>query len=43
MYRNEVRAAARQLPTRDDRSMRVLEIVISFAAIASVVMLAGIH
>ena len=43
MYRKEARSATAQVSTPDDRSMRVLEIVISFAAIASVVMLAGIR
>ena len=43
MYRKEARSATAQVPSQDERSMRVLEIVISFAAIASVVMLAGIR
>jgi hypothetical protein len=40
---NEAPAARAQASARDDRSMRILEIVIAFAAIASVVMLAGIR
>ncbi len=42
MHRKEAPSATAQVAT-DDRSMRVLEIVISFAAIASVVMMAGIR
>jgi hypothetical protein len=41
MYRNEPRATTARVTGPDDRSMRVLEMVISFTAIAFVVLLAG--
>jgi hypothetical protein len=40
MYRDQRRPTTVDVTAHDERSMRVLEIVISFAAIASVVILA---
>ncbi|HET7677053.1 MAG TPA: hypothetical protein VFK38_04305 [Candidatus Limnocylindrales bacterium] len=43
MERNKALAARAQVAARDDRSMRWLEALVSIAAIASVVLLAGIR